>query len=397
MRSEPTRRRLVGRAAIATLLALAAAVSTATAAPPPDAARSGHPWPCLPPVFDRGERLHSLPAPSVFWLELLLRQHEICRRWNPGEVRILLAGSSGVFGYPLPADQTFAHLLNEHFDAAGVPAHVFNLAFVNPYQVRDAVIIDEARRFAPDIILYPVTLAEFDHICPSFFLPVMRFFDTNRRTVARLAEEPPSGLEEPVRKYAAILSRPSPRRTRLDYLYEAGGLLHSGLRTHARALAAAFGSTPSPLVPPRSHPQDGYDCSKTHEIIKSRYSNWQDWNILAYLDELRRTDGVDVVVVYWPIAHDPVGDCYSVRYTDDSVVEFAHWLHDDTAKRGLPYVDLHGLLPSELFVDSLHVSAEGHQRIAAALARVLDPIVANRLARCRLNGIGCSAADEAQN
>src|SRR5689334_2010898 len=117
-------------------------------------ARESWPW-CLPPVFERGERLHGLPGPSVFWLELLLRQHEVCRREVPGEVRIFLTGSSSVFGFPFPSKQTFAHRLNDSFAATGVPAHVFNLAFVNPYQVRDAVIISEARRFKPDILLYP--------------------------------------------------------------------------------------------------------------------------------------------------------------------------------------------------------------------------------------------------
>ena len=396
MANEPHRIRRNRRITIAALLALLGALSSAATALA--AARtSERPWPCLPPIYDHGERLQPLPAPSVFWLEPLLRQHEICRRWNPGEVRILLAGSSGVLGYPLPADQTFAHLLNEHFDAAGVPAHVFNLAFVNPYQVRDAVIIEAARRFAPDIILYPMTLAEFDHICPSFFPPVIKFFDVNRSTVTRLAEESPPGLEEPVRKYATLLSHPSPRRSRFDYLYEAGGLLHSGLRIHARALATAFGSTPVPLVQATAARQAAYDCAKTQTVNTKRYTNWQEWNVLAFLEALRRTDGVDVVVVHWPIAHEPVGDCYSVRYTNDSVADFTHWLHDDAAQRGLSYLDLHGLLPSELFLDSLHVSAEGHRRIAEAIEKVLDPIVANRLARCRLNGIGCSAAAAAQN
>ena len=369
---------------------LAAIARPAAAAPAPM-------WPCLPPIFDHGERLHPLPGPSVFWLDLLLRQHEICRRWTPGEVRIVLAGSSSVYGFPLTTEHTFAHLLNDHFAAAGIPAHVFNLAFVNPYQVRDAVIIDAARSFAPDIIVYPITLAEFAHVAPVEFAAMVKFFGANRGAVMQLADHPPSGLDEPIRRYATALNRPGRRMSTWDYLQEAGGLLRSAVRIHARAVAERLGSVPPSLVNQSPQRQTSYDCAKTAAVVAERYRNWQTWNILSYLEELRRSDGIDVVVVAWPVAHEPVGDCYSVRYTEESVQEFNGWVQAESARRGLPFVDLHALLPPELFLDSLHVSAAGHAGVAAALESVLDPLIASRLERCRRGGSGCSRMTNAQN
>lgn len=126
------------------------------------------PWACLPPVFDRGLRLHPLPNPQVFWLELLLRQHELCwrRPVTPDELRVAVFGSSAVYGYPLPPEEAFTALINERFVADDVPAHLFNLAFVASYQVRDALLIAQALAYQPDVIVYPVTLADFPHRAP---------------------------------------------------------------------------------------------------------------------------------------------------------------------------------------------------------------------------------------
>src|SRR2546426_105394 len=70
---------------------------------------------CLPPVFDGGRRLHQMPAPRVYWLQLLLRQHELCWRppARPDELRVVLGGNSAMFGFPLPVEETFGYLLNE--------------------------------------------------------------------------------------------------------------------------------------------------------------------------------------------------------------------------------------------------------------------------------------------
>jgi hypothetical protein len=258
------------------------------------------------------------------------------------------------------------------------------------------VIIDAARGFAPDIIVYPITLAEFAHIAPVAFSTMVKFFGVNRTAVMQLADHPPSGLDEPIRKYATALDRPGKRTSTWDYLREMGGLLRSALRIHAREVAERLGGVPPSLVNESPQRQTSYDCAKTHSIIDHRYRDWQTWNILSYLQELRRSDGIDVVVVAWPVAHEPVGDCYSVRYTEDSVQQFSSWLQDESARRGLSLVDLHALLPPELFLDSLHVSAAGHARIATALEGVLDPLIASHLEQCRLGGSGCSMMATAQ-
>jgi lysophospholipase L1-like esterase len=103
------------------------------------------------------------------------------------------------------------------------------------------------------------------------------------------------------------------------------------------------------------------------------------WDILDYLAELRRTRGIDVVVVHWPLNHQPSGACYDVRISDARLAQFLEWLRVGTTERGLEYLDLHDLLRPDEFVDSVHLTAEGHRRVAAALAPVVENVVRRRI------------------
>jgi hypothetical protein len=372
-----TRSRFV-RVCLLALLTAFGLVRPADAAPP---------WLCLPPVFEGGQRLHQSGAPRVFWLELLLRQHQVCRHASSGrdERRIFLLGSSGVFGFPLPVERTFGALLNEHFAQEDVPARLFNLCSVFPYELRDALILREALRYEPDLILYPVTPSEFVHMAPALFPPqLVEFFDRNRETLAELVADPPRGLEEPFERYRPLLERDTPPSF-FDRLREIGSFARIAAAEHARVLARQL----NPSLPPErlskalTTRQTSYDCGATKEKSEREFSGWKDWNILEHLAELRARLGIAVMIVHWPIAHEPVGDCYNVRFTNALAREFAEWLRAETERLDLPYLDLHDFLAAEEFLDSLHVSAEGHRKIAARLAEDIDPLLRGMVSRPR--------------
>lgn len=334
---------------------------------------------CLPPVYDRGQRLHGLPGPKVFDLALLLRQHELCWRAPaaPGERRVGLLGSSAVFGFPLAAEQTLSADLNARLAADDVAAHVFNLAMVNPDQLRDALILDAALPYQLDAIVYPMTLAEFSHLAPTRYPPLVKFFAANLDRLAQLGAAPPDGLAEPLQQYQTFIDNQRALRAPLGWTRDAATLLRAGLRDRGRRLALALTGSAAPADSVTRGRQRTYDCERTKTDTALRYGErWAEWNILAALERLQRERGIPVLIVYWPVAHEPQGDCYSVRYTNAQVREFGAFLQAQTAQRGLAYVDLHDLLPPALFIDSLHVSAAGQQRIAAALAPPLAALLA---------------------
>lgn len=338
---------------------------------------AARPWPCLPPVFDGGQRLHALPAPRIFWLDLLLRQHELCWRspTAPGELRVALFGNSAVYGLATRAEQTFGGLLNQHFAADGVPAHLYNLAFVVPYQVRDAVIIHEMLAYDPDVFVYPITLADFFHVAPLPYPLVVQFFERNRGTVAALANTAPIGLAEPFKLYGASFARHPTRFWWYDSFREAGAFLRLGAQAHAQYITERI-TSPAPL-PSADGSRGGapYDCQRVKRNQTTVFRNWETWNILAYLQHLRETRHIEVLIINWPVSHEPIDECYNAGYTNDALAEYDRWLADEVARRGLHYLDLQNLLPPGEFIDSRHVTAAGHQRIAEAVARTLDPLL----------------------
>jgi hypothetical protein len=345
-----------------------------------DSAR--RPFLCLPPVFDGGQRLHPLPAPTVYWLELLLRQHELCWRspTSANEARVALFGNSAVYGFPLPVEKTFGALLNEHFAANDIPARLFNLAFVNGYQLRDAVILRESLPYRPDVIIYALTLTEFVHRAPFPYTAIAQFFKINGRALRALEDDAPPGLSEPIGRYHSWLAQPGITNWPTDQLRETGAFVRLGVHASAEAFVERLHLPVDRPSAREAARQSQYDCQLTRARCAADFKDWRQWNILAYLQELHETRGVEILIVNWPIAHEPVEDCYSVRYTDAAVAQFNTWLADEVRERGLDYVDLHDLLPADDFVDSVHVTAAGHERVAGAIAQALDPILARRAA-----------------
>jgi hypothetical protein len=357
------------------LFSLAALLLVSTAAP------TEADWPrlCLPPLFEHGRRLHERAGISVAWLRLLLQQHEVCWRAprQPNELRVFLYGDSAVFGHPLHSEDTVAYHLNEHFDRSGIPAHIFNLGFAGAFQLKDALIMRASLAYQPDVIVYAVTLSEFDHFAPCWWPGIVALFDANRPLVLQFAAEHPAGLQEPLEIYRSLLSAPSLEHSPAQQLRQLGAFVRTAAREEAlRIRRYALPNLPDDPVETEGR-QNHYDCAKTKKMIEQHYSNWQTWNILAYLREIRDATGIPVLVVNWPVANEPVDDCYNVRYTNAALREYNQWLAEQVRASGFSYVDLYDFLSPEDFVDSLHVTAAGHRKLAERLAPILDSLISD--------------------
>jgi len=360
-------------------IALIGAALMAFATGRPCVAASGPTW-CLPPLFEGGERLHSLPAAGAWWLAPLLRQHQLCHaaRDRPDEPRVVLLGNSAVLGHPLPVDATLSGRLNAALAARGTAGRVFNLGWVNCYELRDAVVLSAALEYRPDLIIYPLTLDDFQHAAPALFGPIAAFFDSNDTRALALAAAQTDGLEEPFERYRLAFDRQGWTKGHWARLMDVGALVRAGARAHAQRLARWIDPTYSTPTYHTKGRRKTYDCSQTIDAETFNFRNWQSWNILAYLQQLQQETGVAVLVVNWPVAHEPVGECYNIRHSAAAYAEFNAWLPAEAAARGLGYVDLHDLLAPELFFDSIHPTADGHRRIAEKLVPAVEAALALR-------------------
>jgi hypothetical protein len=332
---------------------------------------------CLPPLYEDGSRLVSADETRVLWLEPLLRQHEVCWREpaSAGESRVFVLGSSGIFGYPYSAKDTAVAMVNRSLAAERTPAHLFNLGMMWTYGPKDALILHEARRFRPDAIVYAVTLDDFYHSSPSGFTPVDTFFLSNSRAVDRAAAASLPGIGAPLELYRRHWSEDAAGESLWRSFRESGRLARIATRQVAlRARSSWLPDMPAELAPIEAA-GDGYDC----EAVK-RYAlhwiNWQDWSLLPWLEQMQREHGTRVLVVNWPVAPEPVGDCFNARYPKANFDAYNAWLERETRARGLRYADLHDLVPKDRFLDSIHPNAEGQRAVAARLEQAVRDLLA---------------------
>jgi len=335
---------------------------------------------CIPPILGERPRLHDLGRVQVMWLDLLMRRHEVCWREpdTPDEERIFALGNSTIFGFPLPPDRTAIGLVNRRFENLHVPAHVFNLGFVFTYQLKDLLILSAALPYAPDMIVYGVTLDDLVHLAPMPYPAMEEIFDANSALVERLAENPPPTFAQPLRSYRDRQAKTvRPLAAWID-LRQTGSFVRSSAADLARALRKwMFPAFPDER-PAIQRVDPHYPCAPVLRQYESTFVDWQDWSMLDYLAQLRDEQGIEVLIVNWPVAHQPRGACYNVRYPASAVEEYVAWMRNRTQALDLPYLDLHDLLKLNEFVDSLHPTARGQAKVAARLAAKLEAMLEQR-------------------
>jgi len=100
--------------------------------------------------------LNNIPA--------MFASHIITQPKANDEFRVFLFGDSATWGWFLENDETLAAVINEgdyQIDGRGIIA--YNLGYPIMSLTKDLLILDEAMRFEPDMVIWLVTLASFPH------------------------------------------------------------------------------------------------------------------------------------------------------------------------------------------------------------------------------------------
>ena len=336
---------------------------------------------CLPALFEDGQRLHDRHGPNLFDLDLIFRQHEVCKssELEDSVTSVALVGNSAVFGLDVHAEESVAGLINQRWKSVNAQLRAYNLAFVTSYLLKDVLITRKAIEYEPDMVVYGISLSDFIHMAPIPWPDVLpRFFAANEPGLDRLQFEGAAGLGELVSMYRERDARASwPMQQLLD-MREAGSFVRLSVRhTTPRfvdrwLLDPKDGSVAEAEAPVGSFPKRGlnYQCEKVLEQFASKFGDtWQTWNVFAYLEQLEREHGIEIAVFDLPIQHHPKGDCYNARYPARSVLEYRQWIRAESYQRGIALWDFHDLLPASQFQDTIHPTAEGNRMIAATLAK----------------------------
>jgi len=100
---------------------------------------------------------------SLFSLDAMFASQAVARPKAPGEYRVLVVGDSSVWGILLPPGQTLAGQINAagYKTPDGRQVRAYNLGYPTLSLTKDLLVLEWARQFQPDMIIWPVTLEAF--------------------------------------------------------------------------------------------------------------------------------------------------------------------------------------------------------------------------------------------
>jgi len=100
---------------------------------------------------------------SLFDLDAMFASHVLAgTQKTPDEYRVLLIGDSSVWGTLLAPDQTLAGQLNASpITACGKEVQAYNLGYPTISLMKDLMILDQAKQYQPDMIIWLTTLEAF--------------------------------------------------------------------------------------------------------------------------------------------------------------------------------------------------------------------------------------------
>lgn len=111
------------------------------------------------PYGENADRAYSLSLNNV---PAMFASHVISRPKADDEQRVVLLGDSATWGWLLPPEQTLAaQLKGRDSSHNGRRVEVYNLGYPERSLTKDLLLLDEAMRFEPDLIVWLVTLESF--------------------------------------------------------------------------------------------------------------------------------------------------------------------------------------------------------------------------------------------
>jgi len=100
---------------------------------------------------------------SLFNLDAMFSSHVLAgTQKTPDEYRVLLIGDSSVWGTLLTPEQTLAGQLDVYpIRACGRTVHAYNLGYPTISLTKDLMILDQAKQYQPDMVIWLTTLEAF--------------------------------------------------------------------------------------------------------------------------------------------------------------------------------------------------------------------------------------------
>lgn len=313
-----------------------------------------------------GENARESYSLSLDNISAMFASHMISAPKADDEFRVVLLGDSAAWGWLLPPDETLAAQLNEQIPAGeGRRVVVYNLGYPERSLTKDLLLLDEAMRYQPDLIVWLVTLESFARDGQ-----VVTLVSQNAPRIQALSDTYGLTLSLDERPFVLVdRTLVANRRPLADWLR----LQTYGFAWWATGIDQAIPADYTPRA------TDLSDSLSWHEFENPVELSQDDLAFEVLMAGVKRADEVPVLLINEPIyVSDGVNSDlrYNSWYPRWAYDDYRDMLQDVAEAQPLTYLDLWDAILPELFTDSpVHLDADGTGQLAALLAPYIEPIV----------------------
>jgi hypothetical protein len=310
------------------------------------------------PYSDHSERAYSI---SLFQLDALFASHEVAAPKPADEYRVLLMGDSATWGFLLKPEDTLAARLNARRLTLpdGRVVRVYNLGYPIMSLAKDLLLLDYARRYQPDMIMWLVTLESFPYD-KQLFPPLLQHNPEPMRqliTNNQLHLDPldPAFITESVWDKTLL----GQRRPLADWL-------------RSQVYGVAWAATGIDQDYPAAYEprQEDFEEDDSFHDLQPPHLTHDDlaFDILSAGAQMAREADVPLLIVNEP-TFISAGKNSDIRYN----FFYPRWAYDDyrpllaefAEQNALPYLDLWDIIPGSEFTNSaVHLTPAGSQMLA---------------------------------
>ena len=318
-------------------------------------------------VFPGRERLPFGETPesynlSLFDLDAMLASHVLVgTKKTPDEYRLLLIGDSSVWGTLLTPGQTLAGQINaRNLAACGRTVHAYNLGYPTISLMKDLMILDQAKGYEPDMVIWLTTLEAF----PTDKQLTSPIVANNAERVQGLI----ANYQLPLDAHDPALVRPSTwDQTFVSQRRAVADLLR------LQIYGALWASTGIDQVYPENYERAQTDLEASDEF--HGLSSLEGELAFEVLDA-----GIsivpDTILINEPmlISDGLNSDIrYNFFYPRWAYDEYRTQLAEHAAAKGWNYLDLWDLVPAEEFTNSaIHLTPAGEALLADRIAEAIQ-------------------------
>jgi len=307
---------------------------------------------------------------SLFDLDAMFASHVLAgTEKTPDEYRVLLIGDSSVWGTLLAPEQTLAGQLNASpITACGKQVHAYNLGYPTISLMKDLMILDQAKQYQPDMVIWLTTLEAF---------PKDKQLDSpiaanNSERIQQLITDYqlPMDSNDPASVNASKWDQTfvSRRRALADLL-------------RLQIYGALWAATGIDQFYPEDYERAQIDLEpedEFHGLTSLQDVSLQDALALDVLDAGMAAASVPTILVNEPILiSDGLNSDirYNFFYPRWAYDEYRQLITEHAAARNWHYLDLWDLVPMQEFTNSaIHLTPDGEATLSGAIAAAIQTL-----------------------